>query len=60
MIKLQYYNGENWETISEWESALAAWISLGGDTINYRTIDYEGSLIAGGKTIYPTIEEARQ
>lgn len=38
MIELQFLNKKEWTTISKWEHEYIAWISLGGDDINYRTI----------------------
>ena len=45
MIELQYFNGDNWETVSEWPTEFLAWISLGGDDYNYRTIDENGTVL---------------
>ena len=49
MIKLQYYNGQEWTTVSEWNSAYAAWVSLGEDTLNYRSLDAQGNVIVQNK-----------
>jgi hypothetical protein len=45
MITLQYFNGQEWVTVSEWQNETLAWISLGGDDYNYRTIDNSGNVI---------------
>lgn len=45
MIKLQFFDGKHWITVSEWVSEHLAWISLGGDDINYRTIDEDGNVL---------------
>lgn len=39
MIEPQYFNGTEWITVSTWVNEHVAWVSLGGDTDNYRTID---------------------
>lgn len=42
MIQLQYWNGTEWIDIGEpWIHEFIAWASLGGDDINYRTINTE-------------------
>lgn len=45
MIKLQYLNGTEWQTVSSWATESIAWISLGPDTRNYRTVDENGSVL---------------
>ncbi len=45
MIKLQYFNGTEWITVSTWASEWMAWVSLGGDDYNYRTIDENGKVL---------------
>ena len=45
MIKLQYFNGKDWITVSEWVSEWAAWTSIGSDCLNYRTIDENGNVL---------------
>ena len=45
MIKLQYFNGTKWIEVSEWVTEKLAWISLGGDTYNYRTVDEDGNVL---------------
>lgn len=45
MIKLEYFNGSEWVFVSEWPNEKMAWISLGGDDFNYRTVDKSGSVL---------------
>lgn len=45
MIKLQYFNGTEWRTVSKWVSERLAWISLGDDNYNYRTVDPSGNIL---------------
>jgi hypothetical protein len=39
MIELQYFNGKEWVTVEIFYNERIAWISLGGDDFNYRTVD---------------------
>mgnify|MGYP003636970136 CR=1 FL=1 len=45
MVKLQYFNGETWSDCGEFYSDRMAWVSLGDDNKNYRTVDESGSVI---------------
>ena len=45
MIKLQYFNGTEWITVSAWGNEQIAWSTLGGDDYNYRTIDEDGKVL---------------
>lgn len=45
MIELQYFNGTEWTTVSTWANEWMAWVSLGGDDYNYRTIDENGKVL---------------
>jgi|LGOV01.1.fsa_nt_gb expansin (peptidoglycan-binding protein) len=45
MIKLQYFNGKEWVDVSEWHNEAMAWISLGDDNFNYRTVDVNGNVL---------------
>lgn len=45
MIELQYYNGKVWVTESTWVSEHLAWVSLGADDYNYRTINARGDVL---------------
>ena len=40
-INLEYFDGKNWISASDspWHSEQMAWVSLGGDDFNYRTVD---------------------
>lgn len=44
-IVLEYFNGERWMFVSEWNDEKMAWLSLGGDDFNYRTLDSEGNVL---------------
>jgi hypothetical protein len=40
MIRLEYFNGKEWvKTNQHFYNESVAWISLGGDDRNYRTVD---------------------
>ena len=45
MIRLQYLTDGKWVTISQWANEAMAWISLGGDDYNYRTVDDSGNVL---------------
>ena len=45
MIELQYFNGTEWTTVSTWANEWMAWVSLGGDDYNYRTVDENGKVL---------------
>lgn len=45
MITLQYFNGKEWVTVGEYLNEKIAWITLGGDDYNYRTIDANGNVL---------------
>ncbi len=45
MITLQYWNGTSWQDVSEWGNENSAWISLGGDDANYRTVAENGEVL---------------
>ena len=45
MIELQYFNGTEWVKVSTWANENIAWISLGGDDYNYRTVDEKGNVL---------------
>jgi hypothetical protein len=45
MITLQYNNGKEWINVDEWNHESLAWASLGGDNLNYRTIDEKGKVL---------------
>jgi len=45
MVKLEWFNGKDWVECGEYISNHAAWVSLGHDNINYRTLDENGNVI---------------
>ena len=45
MIELEYFNGTEWIKVSEWPNEYIAWVSLGCDTYNYRTVDESGKVL---------------
>jgi expansin (peptidoglycan-binding protein) len=45
MVTLQYFNGTEWVYVSQWNHEKFAWLSLGGDDLNYRTIDDMGNVL---------------
>jgi hypothetical protein len=45
MITLQYFNGSVWVDCGNFGHDRIAWVSLGGDDYNYRTIDEDGKVI---------------
>jgi hypothetical protein len=45
MIELQYFNGKEWVTVEIFYNERIAWISLGGDDFNYRTVDENGKVL---------------
>ncbi len=50
MIKLEYYNGNQWVACGEWASEKLAWVSLGGDDLNYRTVEAETGKVLTDKS----------
>lgn len=52
MIQLQYWNGTEWIDVGKpWANEFIAWISLGGDDVNYRTLDIETGKVLTDKSI---------
>lgn len=45
MIKLEYWNGKEWVLCSQWLNEALAWMSLGADNLNYRTVDALGNVL---------------
>lgn len=45
MIQLDYFDGKHWIHVSEWKIEKFAWLSLGGDDFNYRTVDENGDIL---------------
>lgn len=54
MIELQYFNGKEWVYVSEWISEHLAWISLGSDNYNYRTVDQDGNVLTDNSLKHKT------
>ena len=54
MVTLEYFDGEKWAFVGTYPNAKVAWVALGSDNHNYRTID-EGTIltaeIANNKTL---------
>jgi len=44
-VTLQYFNGSEWIFIGNFRNEQLAWISLGGDDFNYRTINESGQVL---------------
>ena len=55
MIQLQYFDGGKWDTVSEWNMEFMAWLSLGDDDLNYRTVDTRTNKILTDKSVLPKI-----
>ena len=50
MIQLQYWNGVEWTDVgSPFGNEIIAWVSLGGDDINYRTVEVETGRVLTSK-----------
>ena len=46
MVKVEYFNGKDWVYAGgPFINENMAWISLGGDDLNYRTVDSEGKVL---------------
>lgn len=45
MITLEYFNGTEWVHAGEFHNEMIAWISLGSDNENYRTLDKDGNVL---------------
>ncbi len=50
MVNLEYYNGKEWVPAGgPFGNDQMAWVSLGGDSLNYRTVDSEtGDILTDG------------
>lgn len=52
MIQLQYWNGVEWINVgTPFTNEIIAWITLGGDDVNYRTINIETGEVLTDKSI---------
>jgi len=45
MIKLEHFDGNRWNYCGEFLAEWMAWMSLGTDSSNYRTIDEKGNVL---------------
>ena len=54
MIRLEYFNGNEWILVDTWEIESFAWASLGSDNYNYRTVNQYGAVIHCNITQTPT------
>lgn len=50
-VTLEYWNGKEFVNCGDFFSEQIAWISLGGDDINYRTIDKNTKKVLTSKVI---------
>lgn len=50
MITLQYFNGKEWIDCGNFINEQIAWISLGGDDYNYRTVHKESGEVLTDKS----------
>lgn len=51
MVKLQYWDGESWVDCGKFANERFAWISLGGDNVNYRTVDSKGKVLRDNRPL---------
>ena len=52
MVRLEYWNGTEWVFAGgEFVNEFIAWISLGEDNINYRTVDVESGKVLTDRRI---------
>lgn len=45
MVTLEYFDGEKWNYVNSFSNERIAWVSLGGDDFNYRTVDENGNVL---------------
>lgn len=46
MVKIEYFNGKEWVPAGgPFGNEAFAWVSLGGDDLNYRTVDENGKVL---------------
>lgn len=45
MVKLEYWDGTKWLKTGTWLNEWMAWVSLGGNDYNYRTVDEKGNVL---------------
>lgn len=51
MVRLEYFNGKAWVPCGAFVNEHLAWISLGGDDKNYRTVDENTGKTLTDKTV---------
>lgn len=49
-ITLEYFDGKKWVHAGFFASEAFAWMSLGGDDANYRTVDASGNVLTDKRT----------
>lgn len=59
MIKLQYWNGTTWCSCGSFPNETFAWVSLGGDDFNYRTVDETGKVLTDNSTKLAVEQQAK-
>ncbi len=53
MVNLEYFNGEEWVSAGgPFGNETIAWISLGGDNLNYRTVNAETGEVLTDKSTF--------
>jgi expansin (peptidoglycan-binding protein) len=45
MVRLEYFNGTEWILIDVYHNEHIAWVTLGGDDYNYRTVSMRGQVL---------------
>jgi len=51
MIELEYWNGIQWKSTGQkFGNERFAWLSLGGDDYNYRTVNYDTGKVLTDKS----------
>ena len=52
MVQLQYWNGIKWVDVGKpFTNETVAWVFLGGDDVNYRTVDIETGKVLTDRSI---------
>lgn len=57
MITLEYFDGKKWVHVGKYAQEWIAWATLGGDNINYRTLDPNGKVLTDKSLTAPTGKE---
>jgi hypothetical protein len=54
MVKIEYYDGSEWIPAGgPFGNEPLAWVSLGGDDVNYRTVDADTGKVLTDKSVLP-------